>query len=277
MVGVVQPRAVSAGRVLPWWRATLLVMEGMWVWYRRNWRATAISSLLQPVLFLVAFGIGFGTLIDEGGRAATVTGGHSYLAYLAPALIAVGAVQNAANESTYPVLSAFKWQKTYWGITATPITPRQIADGQLSWIAVRLAGSALAFLAVAAAFGAIGGPGALAALVFAVLCGMSFAAPVVAFAASVENDGTPFNALFRFVVIPMTLFSGTFFPISELPAVLRPLAWVSPLWHGTELARGAALGSLRLWPAVGHTGYLVALLTAGVLLARWRYRVRLVP
>ncbi|HEX2296912.1 MAG TPA: ABC transporter permease [Pseudonocardiaceae bacterium] len=264
-----------SGRVVPGRHAVLLVVEGMWTWYRRNWRATAISSLLQPVLFLAAFGVGFGTLIDAGGRAAQATGAVPYLVYLAPALLAVSAVQNAAFESTYPILSAFKWQRTYWAVTATPITPAQLANGQLIWIALRLALSGAAYLLVIMLFGAVTGPGVLAALGFAVLCGMAFSAPLVAFAASQDNEGRVFAAVFRFVVMPMMLFSGTFFPISQLPELVRPLAWISPLWHGTELARGAALGTLRLWPGVGHTAFLTALLVAGVLLARWRFRVRL--
>ncbi|MGH3885730.1 MAG: ABC transporter permease [Pseudonocardiaceae bacterium] len=263
------------GRVLPGWRAALLVVEERWLWYRRNWRATAISSLLQPLLFLAAFGVGFGRLIDASGRTAQATGGVPYLVYLAPALLVIGAVQTAAFESTYPILSAFKWQRTYWGVTATPVTPGQLASGQLAWIALRLMVSGAAYLLVVALFGGMRGLGALVALVFAVLCGMAFSAPLVAFSAAQENEGTAFTAVFRFVVMPMMLFSGTFFPISQLPGVIQLLAWLSPLWHGTELARGVALGTVALWPAVGHVAYLTALLLAGVLLSRWRFRVRL--
>ncbi len=263
------------GRVLPGWRATLLVVEGRWIWYRRNWRATAISSLLQPLLFLVAFGIGFGSLIGTSDRAVQFTGGVAYLTYLAPALLVIGAIQTAAFESTYPILSAFKWQRTYWAVTATPVTSGQLAGGQLTWIALRLTVSAVAYLLVVVLFGVMHGPGALIALVFTVLCGMAFSAPLVAFSASQEGEGTVFAAVFRFVVVPMTLFSGTFFPISQLPGLIQPLAWISPLWHGTELARGAALGTVALWPVVGHVAYLTALLLVGVLLSRWRFRVRL--
>lgn len=276
MMATVQARRCT-GRVLPGWQAALLVVEGLWIWYRRNWRATVISSLLQPLLFLVAFGVGFGALIDSSGRAGQVTGGVSYLDYLAPALLAVGAVQSAAFESTYPILSAFKWQRTYWSVAATPVTSGQLAAGQLTWIALRLALSGAAYLAVIALFGAVQSFGVLAALAFAVLCGMAFSAPLVAFAAAQDNEGSRFAAVFRFVVVPMTLFSGTFFPVSQLPAMIRPLAWISPLWHGTELARGAALGSWELWSAAGHTAYLVALLVAGVLLSVRQFRVRLTP
>jgi lipooligosaccharide transport system permease protein len=261
--------------VLAGWAAALRVVEGLWTWYRRSWRATVVSSLLQPLLMLVAFGVGFGSLIDTSARAARATGGVPYLLYLAPALLAVSAVQTAAFESSYPILSSFKWRRTYEGIMATPITPAQLAAGQLTWIALRLTMSGAAYLLVIMLFGAVHGPGVVAAWVFAVLCGMAFSAPLVAFSAAQEREGGAFTAIFRFVVLPMTLFSGTFFPISQLPAAVQPLAWISPLWHGTELARGAALGTLQLTPAAGHLAYLVALLVVGVRLSCWQYRVRL--
>ncbi|MGH3771791.1 MAG: ABC transporter permease [Pseudonocardiaceae bacterium] len=251
------------------------VVEALWTCYRRNWRATVVSSLLQPLLLLLAFGVGLGSLIGTSARAAQATGGVPYLVYLAPALLAVGAVQTAGFESSYPILSSFKWQRIYEGVTATPITPGQLAGGQIIWIALRLTLSGAAYLLVTALFGAVRGPGAAPALVFAVLCGMAFSAPLVAFSAARETEGGAFTAVFRFVVLPMTLFSGTFFPISQLPGLIQPFAWISPLWHGTELARGAALGMLQWWPAVGHLAYLMVLLVVGVGLSRWRFRVRL--
>lgn len=265
----------GSGRVLTGWGAAWRVVEGLWTWYRGNWRATVVSSLLQPLLLLVAFGVGFGRLIDTSEQATQATGGVPYLVYLAPALLAVSAVQTAAFESTYPILSSFKWRRTYEGITATPITPGQLAGGQLIWIALRLTMSGAAYLLVIMLFGAVHGPGALAALIFGVLCGMAFGAPTVAFAATREQEGGAFTAIFRFVVLPMTLFSGTFFPITQLPSAVQPLSWISPLWHGTELARGAALGTLQLSSAAGHLAYLTVLLVVGVQLTRWQFRVRL--
>lgn len=263
------------GKVVLDCRAALRVVEGLWTWYRRSWRATVISSLLAPLLYLVAFGVGFGALVNASPRAVQATGGLPYLHYLAPALLVVSAVQIAAVESSYPVFSAFKWSRTYEAITATPITPGQLVAGQLAWIAVRLGLSGTAYLLVVTLFGAIRGPGVLIALVCAVLCGMAFGAPVMAFAASQEREGGMFSAIFRFVVLPMTLFSGTFFPVSQLPWAIQLLAVVSPLWHGTELARAASVGTLSWWPAVGHVGYLIGWLGLGALLCVWRFRVRL--
>ncbi|MGH3829796.1 MAG: ABC transporter permease [Pseudonocardiaceae bacterium] len=267
--------AHSSGRVLTGWGASWRVVEALWTWYRRNWRATVVSSVVQPLLLLVAFGVGLGRLIGTSASAAQATGGVPYLVYLAPALLAAGAIQTAAFESSYPIFASFTWWRTYEGVTATPITPGQLAAGELTWIALRLTLSGAAYLLVIALFGALRGPGVLLALVFAVLCGMAFSAPLVAFSASREREGGAFAAVFRFVVLPMTLFSGTFFPISRLPREVQPFAWISPLWHGTELARGAALGTLRWWPAAGHLAYLMVLLVVGVQLSRWRFRVRL--
>lgn len=263
------PRA--GGRVLPGWRAVLRVMEAYWIWYKRGWRATVVSTVVQPVLFLLAFGMGFGSLV----RAGAVTGGVSYLVYLAPGLLAMSAVQTAAFECTYPVMSGFKWQQVYWGMAASPITPGQIAAGHLCWVIARMASSGAVYVVAIALVGAAAGPGIVVALLAATLCGAAFAALTMAFAASLEREGTALASYFRFVLIPMTLFAGTFFPVSQLPAWVRPFAWVTPLWHGTELARDAALGMLRWWPALGHLAYLLALLALGVSLTRWRFTVRL--
>ncbi len=258
-------------------RGVLLVVERSWTWYRRNWRATAVSSVVQPLLFLLAFGVGFGSLVDAGGRAGAATGGASYLVWLAPALLAVSAVQSAAFESTYPVLSGFKWQRIYHGMTAGPITPGQVALGHLVWLAVKSAGAGAVFVVVIALLGGVAGPGIVVSLLAAVLTGSAVAALITAFSATVESEGGAFNAIFRFVVIPMTLFSGTFFPIDRLPEWVRPLAWVSPLWHGTELARMAALGRWAPLAALGHLAYLLVLLAVGVVLATTLFTRRLTP
>ncbi|WP_300009030.1 ABC transporter permease [Pseudonocardia sp.] len=256
-------------------RGVLLVVESFWTWYRRNWRATVVSSVLQPLLFLLAFGVGFGSLVAGTGQVAAATGGFGYLVWLAPALLAVSAVQTAAFDSTYPVLSAFKWQRTYHAMSAGPLTPAQVALGHLGWTTAKLTGTGGIYVVVIAVFGGVASPGIVVSLLAAVLTGTAFASLVMAFAATVENEGGPFSALFRFVVIPMTLFSGTFFPVGRLPDWVQPVAWISPLWHGTELARGAALGLWRPLAALGHVAYLLALLAVGVALSTRLYRRRL--
>jgi lipooligosaccharide transport system permease protein len=267
----------SAGRAPGRVRGVLLVVEHFWVWYRGNWRATVVSTVLQPLLFLLAFGVGFGSLVDSTGGAAAATGGADYLVWLAPALLAVSAVQTGAFESTYPVLSGFKWQRVFHAITAGPITPAQVALGHLLWVALKSTGAGAVYVGVIALFGGVQSPGIVVSLLAAVLAGAAVAALVTAFSATLENEGAAFNALFRFVVIPMTLFSGTFFPVDRLPSWVQPVAWVSPLWHGTELARAGALDRWQPLAALGHTAYLLALLALGVVLAMRRFTRRLQP
>jgi lipooligosaccharide transport system permease protein len=259
----------ATGRVPGRWGGVARVVENHWEWYRRNWRATAVSTIVQPLLFLLAFGLGFGTLVRGSGSAAAATGGVDYLVWLAPGLLAMSAVQTAAFDSTYPVLSGFKWQRTYSAMVAGPITPGQVALGHLGWLAIKTVGAGAVCVVVIAAVGGVAGPGIAVALLVSVLTGAAVAAPITAYSATLETEGASFPALFRFVVIPMTLFSGTFFPVDRLPAVVRPLVWVSPLWHGTELARPAALGGpWPPWPAVaGHLAFLIALLAVGTALA----------
>jgi lipooligosaccharide transport system permease protein len=253
----------------------LLVLEHYWTWYRRNWRATAVSSILQPLLFLLAFGVGFGTLIDGTGRAAQATGGLDYLVWLAPALLCVSAVQTGVFDSTYPVLSGLKWQRHYLAMTATPIGPGQVVAGHLIWMTIKIGGCGAVYVAVIAFFGGVRSPGIVLALLVAMLAGAAVGAPVTAFSAGVEDEGSAFTVLFRLVLIPMTLFSGTFFPVDRLPAWVQPITWLSPLWHGTELARAAALGGGAWLPALGHTAVLVALVAGGSAVAVVRFRRRL--
>jgi lipooligosaccharide transport system permease protein len=260
-----EPR--SSGRALGFWPGVGLLVEHYWTWYRRNWRATAVSSVLQPLLFLLAFGVGFGSLIEGTGRAAEATDGADYLVWLAPALLAVSAVQSAAFESTYPVLSGFKWQRVYHAMVAGPISPAQVAAAHLSWVSLKLAGSGAIYIAVIAAFGGVRSPGIAVSLLAAVLTGAAVASLITAFSATLTNEGAAFATLFRFVLIPMTLFSGTFFPVDRLPGWVQPVVWVSPLWHGTELARAAALDRWDPLPAWGHLGYLLVLLASGAWLA----------
>jgi lipooligosaccharide transport system permease protein len=267
----------STGRAPGQFGGVWLVVEHFWVWYRRNWRATVVSTVLQPLLFLLAFGVGFGALVDGTGGAAAATGGADYLVWLAPALLAVSAVQSAAFESTYPVLSGFKWQRVYHAITAGPITPGQVALGHLVWVSLKNAGAGAVFIVIIALFGGVASPGIVVSLLAAVLTGAAVAALVTAFSATLENEGAAFNALFRFVVIPMTLFSGTFFPVDRLPVWVQPVAWVSPLWHGTDLARAAALDRWQPLAALGHAAYLVVLVVLGVVLAVRHFTRRLQP
>ncbi len=243
--------------------------------YRRTWRGSVVTSFLNPLLYLLAMGVGLGSLVDRGATPASSLDGVRYLAFLAPGMLAATAMQTAATESTYPVMGAIKWLRTYFGMLATPLEVADVVVGHLTWVTIRLTMVAATFLAVMAAFGVVESGWAVLALPAAILTGLAFAAPISAFAATREND-TAFAALFRFGVIPMFLFSGTFFPVSQLPAALRPVAWATPLWHGVELCRTLTLGTAALLPSVGHAAYLAAWAAAGVAVALRTHRRRLV-
>ncbi|MEO5965546.1 MAG: ABC transporter permease, partial [Candidatus Limnocylindrales bacterium] len=218
--------------------AATRVLEHRALAYARTFRASVFSSFLSPVLFLAAMGIGLGSYVDKGGGAAAL-GGMSYLQFLAPGLLAAAAMQAAAFEATFPIMSGLTWQKIFHGMYATPISPRDIVLGNLAWMAIRLTMIATVFTIVMTLFGAAASPLIVLAIPAALLTGMAFAAPIAAFAAT-QRTPEKFNAVFRFGITPLFLFSGTFFPISNLPAVIQPIAWLSPLWHGVELSRGLA-------------------------------------
>src|SRR6476660_9086639 len=238
--------------------------------YRRTFRASIFSSFLNPVLFLLAMGVGLGTYVDRSGSATQALGGLSYLQFLAPGLLAATTMQAAAFESTFPIMAGLTWQKTFHAMYATPISPRDIVLGNLTWIAIRLTAIAAIFTIVMTLFGAAASPLILLAIPAAVLTGMAFSAPIAAFSAT-QRTPEKFNAVFRFGITPLFLFSDTFFPISNLPAAIQPIAWLSPLWHGVELSRALAFGTIGQAPglALAHVAVLVAIVIAGTW---WAFR-----
>lgn len=240
--------------------------------YRRTWRGSIYTSVLSPVLYLGAMGLGLGKLVDAHGTARL--GGVSYLAFLAPGLLAAAAMQAGIEESTYPVLGSVKWRRTYYAAAASPLRPADIFHGHLLFTTMRLAMNSAIFLAVMAAFGAITSPWVLAALPVAVLTGLAFAAPIEAWAITVTKD-TSLALVFRFGMIPLFLFSGTFFPVTQLPAWIRPLAYVTPLWNGVALCRSLSLGTATLGGALVHVGYLAALAAVSIAVGNRTYRRRL--
>ncbi len=242
--------------------------------YRRTWRGTAISGVLEPVAFLAAMGLGLGAIVDANSGGADL-GQVSYLAFLAPGLLAASAMQTAMFESTYPVMSSIKWQRIYFAQLATSLRVSDILRGHLAFVAFRIVTMAAVFLAVMVGFGVVGSPWALLTLPVALLVGIAVATPVMAFAARQEND-SGFAMLFRFGMVPMLLFSGTFFPITQLPQGIQPLAWLSPLWHAVDLSRGIVLGGLDAGLALVHVCYLALWILVGYVLAVRAFTSRLV-
>ncbi len=240
-------------------------------YYRRVWRGSIVSSFVNPVLYLAALGIGLGTLVN---KSPSPPGGVTYSHYVAPGLLVAAAMQIASSESTWPVMGSFKWTRSYFAMAATPLGPASIFVGHQLFIATRILVSATAYLAVIAAFGGIQSWPAIFAPLAALLTGLAFSAPIAAYAATAESDNA-FSAILRFAIVPMFLFSGTFFPVARLPTVLEWVAYATPLWHGVDLARGLVLGTIGAAAAVGHVAYLLSFVVAGLAVGRITYARRL--
>jgi lipooligosaccharide transport system permease protein len=251
----------------------LRVFEYWLMQYRRVWRGTAVTSIVNPVLYLGALGVGLGTLVNRSSGASL---GVPYLDYVAPGILAATAMTIATNEASWPVMGSFRWTRQYFAMLATPLGPRDIVVGHQLWMTARVASTSAVYLIVIAAFGAIESPLGILALPSAVLLGAAFTTPFAAYAATLDNEAA-FVPVNRFVIVPMFLFSGTFFPISQLPLPLEWLAYATPLWHGVDLCRGFTLGTVNWLHALGHVVYLSVFVVAGLLWAERTYARRLRP
>jgi len=262
MTSLAQPRS-TVGRVF----------EHRWLQYRRTFRSSIFSSFISPVLFLTAMGIGLGGYVSN----SAALDGVPYLVFLAPGLLAATAMQSASFEATFPIMGGLVWNRVYHAMYATPITPRDIALGNLSWIVARLTLITSIFTLVIVLFGAAESPLIVFAIPAAVLTGMAFAGPIAAFSAT-QKTPSKFAAIFRFGITPLFLFSGTFFPISSLPAALQAFAWLTPLFHGVALTRGLSLGTIMDEPVAAaiHVIYLTTLASVGAWLTIRNIRRRLV-
>jgi lipooligosaccharide transport system permease protein len=260
---------LASHRATPlWWRALCY-----WAYqYKKTWRSSITTSFLFPILYLAGMGLGLGSLVDK--HVHTVAG-VSYLDFIAPGLLAATAMQIGANDAMYPVMGAIKWIRTYFAMLATPLRVDDVLIGHLGWMATRVAIVSTAYLSVIAAFCVVSSPLAVLALPAAVITGTAFSAPLAAFAATQQRD-LAFTTVYRFVLIPLFLFSGTFFPVSQLPGWLQPVAYATPLFHGVDLCRGLVLGTLTLAGGLGDAAYLVGLTVIGFLWARRTFAARLV-
>jgi lipooligosaccharide transport system permease protein len=241
--------------------------------YKRTWKGSAVVSFVQPWLYIGALGVLLGSYVDDSGSG--LGGASSYLEFVAPGLLAATAMQVAVGEVMWPVMGAIKWDKTYYSMIATPLRVVDIVVGHLSYVTFRVMLTSAVFAAVLAVTGIIPSAlGALGAFAAAVLVGLALAAPIYGFSAGAKSE-QGFALIYRLGLMPMFLFSGAFFPITNLAEPLEWLARTTPLWHGVELARMSSLGTWEA-AALAHVAYLGALVAVCAWWAVHRLQRRLV-
>ena len=226
-----------------------------------------LSGFFEPVFYLFSLGIGFGALV---GTVQTSTGAEvEYAAYIAPALLAVSAMNGAVYDSTWNVFFKLNYSKLYEGMLTTSLGPLDVALGEILLALLRGALYAVGFMVVMQVMGLNLAWTALLALPAVVLIAFGFA--------SIGMAITSFMKTFQqiewvsFIMLPMFLFSATFYPISVYP---EPIQWVVqalPLWHGVELIRGLTTGALGMMTLV-HLGYFVVMITVGIVATTARLR-----
>ena len=253
-------------------KATKVIRRNYLVFWRA-WRSSMFLSVLGPVLFLTAMGLGLGSLVEPDAEAF---GGATYLAFFATGMLAANCMQSGTFAASYPMMSKITWQKNYEAMLAAPLEVRDIYFGELAWIAATLAQQTIPFFLIMALFGIFDSPVAVLAIPAAILTGLGFAAVVMALTATLKTDEA-YTWLFRFVVTPLFLLSGTFFPIDDLPAWAVVAAQLTPLYHGIELVRGLTISDLPLFSGLWHLGYLLAFLAIGVTIGVRNLTRRLVP
>ena len=231
---------------------------------RRTWLAF-VSGFFEPLFYLVAMGQGLGSLVGElpgpDGRPV------SYAAFIAPGLLAASAMNGAVFDSTFNVFFKLKYSRLYDAMLATPLGPVDIALGEIGWALIRGGLYATGFLSVMAAFGLLVSPWALLALPAALVVAFAFAAAGMA-ATSFMRSWQDFD-LVTLVVLPMFLFSTTFYPLSVYPRWLQVVVECLPLYHAVELMRGLTTGAVSAG-LLGHVAYFAVMIAIGVAVAARR-------
>jgi ABC-type multidrug transport system permease subunit len=260
-------RALAAGRKPRRWGAWYVALHRFRV--MKSYTGTVVvAGIGNPLIYLYALGVGLATIVDANLGDDAVEG-VSYLVFVAPALLASAAITVASEEFTYPVMLGYKWNPTFTGMSASPLRPTQIVDGVIISVAVRMAVNLVLFFALILVFGAAPSPVAFLMIAAGLLGGLAFGAVLMGYTSTLEEDTGQLAMVMRFVVLPMTLFSGTFFPLSTFPVWLQWIGWISPLWHSTELARVFSYGYEEpIWLTVVHVAYLVVLVVIGWAWAR---------
>jgi lipooligosaccharide transport system permease protein len=235
--------------------------------YGRTWKWNLLPNFFEPVLYLVAIGIGVGAYITE-------MGGTSYIAFLAPGLVCVAAMNGASFEVTYNIFVRLHFEKAYDAMLTTPIEPEDVLAGEVLWAVTRSCIYGGAFFIVASAFGLAPFPSSLLALLFIPFAGLLFATIGMAFSLRILTIDL-FSFYFTLFLTPLFLFSDVFFPIEErLSGAWLWVAELLPLLHPVRLVRGAFRGDLSLL-ALWDLGYILAVSGGLLIWARRAARARL--
>lgn len=261
--------SAASARKWGWW----YYAEHFLLQMRRYGSVIVVSAIGEPLIYLLAMGLGLAAVIDGG---QSTVDGVSYIVFLAPALLASSALMTAATEFTYPVMGGFKWQRVYFGPQAGPMQPWQIAAGQVTAVALRFLAQSVLFYVVMLLFGVAPSPWAWLQIISAVLGGLAVGLPLMAYASSITQDKGQFALVQRFIIMPLFLFSGTFYPLTNLPVTLQWIGWISPQWHAAQLGRIASYGLQEPWTlTVLRVLYLLALAALGWWLVWRQFTLRL--
>jgi lipooligosaccharide transport system permease protein len=241
-----------------------------------KWMTSVIAfGLGNPILYLISVGLGIGALVDANTGGGGVLG-VPYLQFVAPALLASAAIQGVMDEVTFPTMDGFVWDKLFFAINATSVSARQIADGVMIVALGRGLFTTLMYLGVLLAFGAVPLTSVLPLLFTSMLAGWGWASVMLAITARLERDEGYFAIIGRFVVAPMFLFSGTFYPLEQMPLFLQPLGWISPLWHAVQLGRHLSYGmELADGMLLVHLAYLAIMGIVGMRFVYPKFKERL--
>jgi lipooligosaccharide transport system permease protein len=231
-----------------------------------NWMVM-LSGFFEPVLYLISMGVGLGAIVGSvqgpGGQEI------SYAAYIAPALLAVSAMNGAVYDSTWNVFFKMNFAKLYQGMLYTSLGPLDVAMGEIFLALLRGLLYATGFTAVMGIMGLITTPWAILMVPASVLIAFGFAS----FGMGVTSYMKTFQQMdwINFVMLPMFLFSATFYPLSVYPQTIQWLIQAMPLWHGVELLRQISVGVFSPATAL-HIGYYLVMVALGVLLTTGRLR-----
>jgi len=251
-------------------RGALFVAENRIRNMLKWWTSIIAFGLGNPTLYLLSIGIGIGSLVDNSLGPNAIA--HvSYLTFLAPALLATAGIQGAMDEVTWPTLEGFVWDRTFFSMNATAITGKQIANGVMLAAMVRCVLQVFMYELCLLAFGAISWQSIPSLLLVASSAGLGFSSIMLAFSASIKDDDGVFALVGRFIITPMFMFSGTFYPITSMPIYLQWIGWISPQWHATNLGRALSYGMpIESWLLILHWAVFLIMTIIGF---GWAHRV----